>query len=159
MIRAQKQALRRPSVLEGISQNQNYKEIADKVGVNQIDIFRDVNTMRFNKDPGLVEAQRMGHAKRKKEQVLWSESLEEKFIKMTGKSIQEKSFENMVFHYKPELLIVLESGDFETGIKKLSLNTRRALVKAGLLNKEHTDITQKALDHLLAQILEIKTYV
>ena len=159
MRRDQKQALRRPSVLEGISQNQNYKEIADKLGVNKIDIYRDVNTMRFNKDPDLVEAQRMGQAKKQKEQVLWSESLEEKFIKMTGMTIQEKSFENMVFHYKPELLIVLESEDFETGIKKLSLNTRRALVKAGLLNKKHTDITQTALDHLLAQILEIKTYV
>jgi len=129
------------------------------MGVNKIDIYRDVNTMRFNKDPDLIEAQRMGQAKKQKEQVLWSESLEEKFIKMTGKSIQEKSFENMVLHYKPELLIILESKDFETGIKKLSQNTRRVMVKVGLLNKNNADITQKALDQLLAQILEIKTHV
>ena len=159
MNRKQRQTLRRPSILEGISHNLNYKEIADKLGVNQNDIYRDVNTKRNKKDPDLIEAQGMGQAEKQKEQILWSESIEEKFIKMTGKSIQEKSFENMVFHYKPELLIILESKDFETGIKKLSINTRRAMVKVGLLNKNNADITQKALDQLLAQILEIKTHV
>ncbi len=157
MVDKQKQALRRPAVLEGISQNQTIKDIALKLGVTQLHIYRDINSMRYYRDPDFIKAQRMGQVTRKKEKALRVESLEEKFTKMTGKSIQEKSFENMVFHYKPELLIVLESGDFETGIKKLSLNTRRALVKAGLLNKKHTEITQKALDHLLAQILGIKT--
>ena len=157
MINKQKQALRRPMVLEGISQNQTYKEIAFKLDVNEADIFRDISTMRFNKDPGLFKAQRMRQDIRKKKQELWSKTLEDKFTKMTGMTIQEKSFENMVFHYKPELLIVLNSEDFEAGIKKLPINTRRALVKAGLLNSKHTEITKEALDHCLTHILGIKT--
>ena len=159
MINKQKQALRRPAVLEGISQNQTYKEIAFKLDVNEADIFRDISTMRFNKDPGLFNAQRMRQDIRKKKQELWSKTLEDKFTKMTGMTIQEKSFENMVDYYKPELLIILSSRDSATEIKKLPLTTRRALLKAGLLNSKHTEITQKALDHLLAQIIGIKTNV
>ena len=62
----------------------------------------------------------------------------------------------MVHFYKPELLFVLRGNDPEMEIKKLSINTRRALLKAGLLNSRYTEITKKTLDYLRVQNDEIK---
>jgi len=157
MVNKEKRALRRPAILKGISQNQPYKEIADKLEVSPLYIYRDINSMRYARDPDLIEAQRMGISKKREKQALRSKTLEEDFSNMTGMSIKEKSFENMVHFYKDELMFVLGGVGSNVEIKKLPLNTRRAMMKAGLLNWKHTEITQKALDYVLAQILEMKS--
>ena len=58
---------------------------------------------------------------------------DERFHIMTGKTFQEKNFENMINFYKSELRVIYRSRDERVGISGLSKNVRKTL--------KHNDIT------------------
>ena len=141
---------RRQALLEGISQNLNYNEIAVQLGVRRGDLLKDVKAMRRSRDPDLRDAQRNGQAMVEKEKRSASKQREERFYYMTGMTLQEKSFQNMVYFFKPELMTILRSGDREAAIRNLPKSTRRTMMHNGILTKRNRpEITQQARDQLL----------
>jgi len=69
---------------------------------------------------------------------------------MTGMTLHEKSFQNMVHFYKSELMTILRSGDHEAAIRNLPNSTRRTLMHNGILTKRNKpQITQQAQNQLL----------
>ena len=74
----------------------------------------------------------------------------ERFLSMTGITIQEKSFHNMINFNKHELLKILKSKDQHIAISKLPKNTRKTLENNGIITKvwRKSEITLKTLDYL-----------
>jgi hypothetical protein len=141
---------RRQSLLDGISQNLNYTEIAAQLGVRRGDLLSDVKAMRRSRDPDLLDAQRKGQASVDEGKQHVSKRREERFYNMTGMTLHEKSFQNMVIFYKTELMTILKSGDREAAIRNLPKSTRRALIHNGILTKRNRpEITQQARDQLI----------
>lgn len=146
----EEQEKRRQALLDGISQNHSYKEMAAKLGVRRGDLMRDLKAMRRNGDPDLREAQRIGKAKTNEEKRLVSRRQEERFLNMTGLTLKEKSFQNMIHFHKHELMNILRSGDREAAIRGLSKSTRRTLIHNGILtDRSKPEITQQAREQLL----------
>jgi len=140
---------RRQVILRGISQNLNYTEIAIQLGVKRGDLINDIKAMRRSGDPELRDAQRVRQAKESGDNKSVSNNRDERFLSMTGLTINEKSFQNMVEFFKPEIMAILNSRDPEAAIRKLSGSTRRAMINNGILIKRtKPDISQQARDHL-----------
>lgn len=140
---------RRETLLEGISRNLSYAEIAARLGVRRGDVLNDVKAMRRDRDPSLRDAQRARQTRADEEKQLVSQRLEERFHRMTGMTLHEKSFRNMVHFYKTEIMTVLRSDDREDAVRSLPKSTRRTLMNNGILTKRKPEITQRARDQLL----------
>jgi hypothetical protein len=141
---------RRQALLNGIRQNLKYREIATQLGVRRGDLIKEVRVMRQSRDLDLRDAQRIGQAKVNEEKRSTSKRREERFYGMTGMTLPEKSFQNMVYFYKPELMTILRSRDHEAAIRNLPNSTRRTLMHNGILTKRNKpQITQQALERLL----------
>lgn len=141
---------RRQALLNGIRQNHSYKEMAAKLGIRRGDLLRDLKAMRRSGDPELRDAQRIGQAKINEEKRLVSGRLEERFLNMTGMTLKEKSFQNMVHFHQHELINILRSGDREAAIRGLPKSTRRTLIHNGILtDRNKPEITQQAREQLL----------
>lgn len=124
--------------------------MAAKLGIRRSDLIRDLKAMRRNGDPDLLEAQRIGKARTKEEKRLLSKRQEDRFQNMTGMSLKEKSFQNMIHFHKHELMNILRSGDSEAAIRDLPKSTRRTLIHNGILTKRNKpEITQQAREQLL----------
>lgn len=141
---------RREALLEGISQNLNLTELAASLGVRRGALVRDVKTMRRRSDPGFLEAQRLAQVRVDSEKRSVSEGHETRFKQMTGMSIGEKTFLNMVFFYRSEILSILSSGDRVTAIRDLPSSVRRTLVHNKILvNRVNPEISKRARDALI----------
>jgi len=141
---------RRQTLLEGISQNLNYTEIAVQLGVRRGDLLRDLRAMRHSRDQGLRDAQRTAQVKVSAEKQVVSIRRDERFHAMTGMTLQEKTFQNMIHYYKSELMAILRSGNPEAAIRRLPQSTRRTLMHNGILTKRNRpQITLQARDQLL----------
>jgi hypothetical protein len=140
---------RRQVLLNGISQNIKYTELAALLGVRRRELITEVKTLQRNRDPDLEKARRLGQAKKRKEELAASRKREENFYEMTGMTFQEKSFQNMVYFFKRELLTIVRSRDQEAAIRNLPKSTRRTMVHNGILIKRKSnEITQKAVNQL-----------
>jgi len=140
---------RRQALLKGISQNLRYTVIAAQLGVRRSELIADVKAMQRIGDLDLRDAQSLGQAKNNKEKQSTSKIRDEKFYDMTVMTFHEKSFQNMVYFFKRELLTILRSKDHEAAIRKLPKSTRRTMIHNGILKKRNsTGITQKAINQL-----------
>jgi hypothetical protein len=60
----------------------------------------------------------------------------QEFLEMTGISLEEKNFRNMVDYYKPLLIEIIEARDESDAIMVLPRNDRKTMVKNGLITGE-----------------------
>jgi hypothetical protein len=140
----------RQTILNGISKNLKLSEISTQLGVKRGDLQKYIKAMRRSRDTDLFDAQRIRQAKVDEEKQLVSKRRQERFYNMTGMTLHEKSFQNMVYFYKSELMNILKSRDQESAIRSLSKCTRRTLIHNGILTKgSKTEISQQALNQLL----------
>ena len=148
---------RRLIILKGISQDLKHSEIAAQLGVNQWVIISDLKFMRYNGDPELKQAEKSQeqirtkkHSVPTKEKTYFTQN--ERFLKMTGMTIQEKTFRNMIDFNKHELLKILKSEDQHAAIIKLSSSIRKTLKKNGIITKRWQDneITDRAQEYLIS---------
>lgn len=141
---------RRPVILEGLSRNLKTSEIASQLGVKKWVIKRDIRKMRYNRNPKLKQAYKT--ADEAKEENIRSNAsrAETRFQDMTGMTLEEKTFLNMLHYYKPELMKILGSNDENQAINKLASSTKRCLKKHGIINTgwKESEITPKALKYL-----------
>ncbi|OGD52480.1 hypothetical protein A3K81_02710 [Candidatus Bathyarchaeota archaeon RBG_13_60_20] len=141
---------KRQTLLEGISQNLNYTEIAAQLGVRRGDLLRDLRAMRHSRDTGLRDAQRTAQAQVSAEKQVVSIRRDERFHAMTGMTLQEKTFQNMVHYYKAEITAILRSSDPENAIRRLPQSTRRTLMHNGILTKRNRpQITAQARSQIV----------
>lgn len=141
---------RREALLDGISQNLSFKELASRLGIRRGTLVRDIRAMRWSNDPGLLEAQRLAQDRVDEEKESVSVVQEARFLRMTGMSIGDKTFENMVFFYRSEILRILNSGDSVAAIRDLPSGVRKTLLHNKILvNRVRPEISKRARDALL----------
>ena len=146
---------RRHIILKGISQDLKHSVISDQLGANRWVIGSDIKFMRRNGDLGLKQAEKAQAQVREKKVLLIKEKQEhfkqnERFLSMTGITLQEKSFRNMIDYNKRELLKILKSKDQHAALIKLPTNIRKTLKRHGIItNKWHdNEITERAEEYL-----------
>jgi hypothetical protein len=122
---------RRMMILRGIDQGHTSIEIAAEMGVGKWMVLKDLRAMNYNKDPELKQAylDKETRANANKQ----SQIIDERFYSMTGMTIQEKNFENMINYYKAELKRICESKDECIAIMGLSSVVRNALRRNKIL--------------------------
>jgi len=130
---------RRLTILKGISQDLKYSEIAAQLGINRWTLLNDVRLMRRNRGPGLRDAENARDAIRtEKSMRLKAERVyvkqEELFLSMTGMTLQEKTFRNMIDFYRSELMAMMKAEDQGDAIMVLPKVDRRTMLHNGILN-------------------------
>jgi len=126
---------RRLNILDGINEGFAYSKIADKLGVHLWVVMSDLKRMRHNRDPELKQAFSKAQelVKAKKQSV--ASRPDERFHHMTGMSLKEKTFSNMMSFYEPELVKILESKSECDAIRELPKSVRRTLKHNGIIVK------------------------
>jgi hypothetical protein len=146
---------RRHIILKGISQDLKHSMISDQLGVNRRVLKSDIKFMRLNGDYGLKQAEKAQTQAREKKVLLLT--MEKKHFKenkrfqgMTGITLQEKSFRNMIDFNKRALLKILRSKDQQAAIVKLPTNLQKTLRRHGIITEKWHDneITMRAEEYL-----------
>jgi hypothetical protein len=111
--------------------------------------------MRYNGDLGLIQAEKAQEQVQEKKVLLLSKDMihvkqNERFLGMTGITLKEKSFRNMIDFNKYDLLKILKSDDQHVAIHKLSKNIQKSLKRNGIITKRWQDneITERAQEYL-----------
>lgn len=146
---------RRPIILEGITRDLKLSEISTRLGATLGIIKNDIIFMRRKGDLGLVQAEKAQTQVREEKVLLLAEDRvhfkhNERFLGMTGLTLQEKSFRNMIDFNRPELLKILNSENQNTAISSLPKSVRRTLKHNGIITSgwHKCEITLKTLDYL-----------
>jgi transcriptional antiterminator len=148
---------RRLIILKGLSQDLTYSEIASQLGVNRWVIMTDLKLMRKNGDPEYKTAKKVQEKIRaKKRETLDKDKIHikynERFLRMTGMTIQEKTFINMIEFYRPELIEIINSKDQHTAIMKLPKSVRNTLNNNGIITQgwHEVEVSSEACNYLLS---------
>ncbi len=144
------QKKRRPVILEGLSRNLKTSEIASQLGVNKWVIKRDIQSMRYNRNPKLKQAYKTADEAKEENTRSSANRAETRFKDMTGMTLEEKTLLNMLHYYRPELLKILGSNDENHAINKLASSTKRCLKKHGIIvtGWKDSELTPKAREYL-----------
>jgi hypothetical protein len=141
---------RRPKILDGIMKDLKHSEIADRIGVNRWVVMNDLRMMRHNGDLELKRAEEVQQQIKMRNQSRSAKARNDRFLRMTGMTLQERSFRNMIEFYRPELIGILKSKDQNNAIFKLPKSTRRPLTRNGIITKgwHNREITPDARKYL-----------
>ena len=142
---------RRPIILEGIGRGLNHSEIAAQLGVNRWVIMNDLRLMQSSGDPELKQAQEAQEQIRVMKQSVSAHARNERFLRMTGMTLQEKSFRNMIDFNRHELMKILNSKDQNAAIMKLPKSVRKPLMRNGIITSgwHSREITSHAREYLI----------
>lgn len=154
---------RRLIILEGISQDLGHSEISAQLGANRWVVRSDIKYMQRNDDLGLRLAKEDQTQIREKKALLLTEETRQfkqnqRFQSMTGITLQEKSFRNMIDYNRHDLLLILRSDDQNAEIFKLSSSIQKTLKKNGIITKRWKDneITERAQEYLTIKNLTLE---
>lgn len=142
---------RRLIILRGIGSDHTNIEIAAEMGIRKWVVLRDLRAMNYNKDPELKQAYLDKEIRANSNKQSQINLRDERFHNMTGMTIQEKNFQNMINYYKAELQRIYESQDECTAITGLSRDIRKTLKHNEILTGHRGKIrlTAKARDYIL----------
>ena len=142
---------RRLIILEGIKGGIEKSEIAAKLGVPPWVVRRDLKKMRYNRDPELKKAYRKAQERVQAKKQRITTSLGERFQRMTGMTFKEKTFNNMMSFYKPELRKILKAENECAAIRDLPNSVRKTLKRNGIIAQgwKTPEITAHAREHLI----------
>ncbi|MBN2334921.1 hypothetical protein JXL21_05135 [Candidatus Bathyarchaeota archaeon] len=132
-INIQEQETRRLDILDGINGGYANSEIAVKLGVPLWVVRRDLKRMRHNRDPELKQAYRKAEEQVQAEKQSIASLPDERFQRMTGMTFKEKTFNNMMSFYRPELRKILEAENECAAIRDLSDSVRKTLKRNGII--------------------------
>ena len=139
---------RRLIILEGINEGLTNDKIAAKLGVKSYVVKRDLNVMKYSKDPELKRARDKGKEKQKVEKLKASKAhvIEEKFHLMTGVTFKEMTFSNMMTFYEPEIRKILKAEKQSGAISCLPKSVSKTLRRNGIIapGGKTLIVTQKA---------------
>jgi hypothetical protein len=141
---------RRLVILRGIGQDLTNLEIAEKMDIRIGVVKRDLQAMKYVRDPELIQAYSDKKKRALKIRQKPSKERNERFKLMTGMTFQKKNFENMVSYYRPELIKILRSKDENAAIMGLSKSVQRTLVRNEIIDgfTHRRQISFKARNYL-----------
>ena len=141
---------RREIILRGIDQDHSTNEIAEEIGVRKWMVLNDLRAMNYSKDPKLKQAYIDKETRAHAGQLTITNQRDERFRKMTGKTFQEKNFENMISYYRAELDTIYRSEDEFAAITHLSDGTRKTLKRNEILTgfRRMLKLSEKARSYL-----------
>jgi transposase len=144
----QDQDKRKPAIIKGISRNMKISEIASRLQVHRWMILKDIKSMKRNRDPDLKKAYKTARERKIKKSVAYR--AENRFRDMTGMTLKERTFINMLHYHRSELLKVLKSDDENQAIQKLSSSVKRCLKNNGIITPGwgEFEITSEAREYL-----------
>ncbi len=96
------------AILEGISRNMKPSEIASKLSVGKWVVVKDIKKMRYQRNSELEKAYETAKKRRKNKTKPIAVRAEKRFKEMTGMSLEEKTFINMLHFHKTDLLEILD---------------------------------------------------
>jgi hypothetical protein len=148
-----KQAKRQTAIIEGISRNLKPSEIASRLSVGKWVVVKDIKKMRYQRNSELEKAYETAEERRKNKIKPIAVRAEKRFKEMTGMSLEEKTFINMLYFHKTDLLEILESKDENEAIQRLPSSTRRCLKKHEIITSGWGDsgINEKVREYLSDQ--------
>jgi hypothetical protein len=151
IIEVQEQNKRQTKIIEAIGRNMKISEIASDLKVSKWIILNDIKKMKYYKDPKLIQAYQIAKNGRNPKTISKATSAENKFQDMTGMTLKEKTFLNMLHYYKPELLKIINSKDENLAIHKLSSSVKRCLKKHDIIKQrwKQSEITTSARKYLM----------
>jgi len=146
----QERQKRRQVILDGISQDIKQTDIAAQLGVSRWVIKNDIKYMRINRDPDLKSAIEGREQVRAEKRPDLASASEARFKSMTGMTLKEKSFRNMIDFYKPSLKAIMKAKDQNAAIMKLPKSARGPLVRNGIITKgwHGREITSDAREYM-----------
>jgi len=142
MIKSIEHEKRRLIILEGINGGIENSEIAAKLGVPPWVVRRD---------PELKKAYRKAQERVQAKKQRSTTSLAKRFQRMTGMTFKEKTFNNMMSFYKPELTKILNAENECAAIRDLPNSVRKTLKRNGIIAQgwKTPEITEHAREHLI----------
>jgi hypothetical protein len=146
----QEQETRRLDILKGIVGGFANSKIAAKLGVPLWVVRRDLKRMRHNRDPELKQAYREAQEQVQANKQSIAGLPDERFHRMTGMTFKEKTFNNMMSFYRPELRKILEAENECAAIRELPNSVRKTLKRNGIIAQgwKVPKITAHARAHL-----------
>ena len=99
-------------------------------------VKRDLNVMRRRKDPELKKAYKKARERVLAKKLAVSNRPGEKFQRMTGMTFKEKTFNNMMSFYGPELRKILKAESEGDAIRELSNSVRKTLKRNGIITNK-----------------------
>ena len=151
-------AARRLIILEGLNVGLSNEKIAKKLGVNPGTVRKDVKRMKRGQDQDLKRAQTNALEKSLAEKEKHRNRLGERFKRLTGMTFQEKTFNNMMSFYEPEIRKVMKAKNQDVAIRGLPSSVVKTLKRNGIIAPgwKTPQVTQKARNHLVkARLLKI----
>jgi hypothetical protein len=124
---------RRLIILEGINEGIENSEIAANLGVPLWVVRRDLKKMRYNRDLELKKAYRKAKERVQAKKQTTANSRGKRFHRMTGMTFKEKTFNNMMSFYKPELTKILKAENECAAIRDLPKSVRKTLKRNGII--------------------------
>ena len=143
-------AARRLTILDGINGGITRLKIAEKLGVPRSVVNQDLSRMQRIKDPELKKAYGKARERVQAKKLAVSNRPGEKFQRMTGMTFKEKTFNNMMSFYGPELSKILKSENEYDAIRELSKSVRKTLKRNGIIAKvrKNSELTRLARTYL-----------
>jgi transposase len=144
------QEARRMGIINGINNGIPCSKIAAKLGVRLRVIKSDIKRMRHDRDPALKKAYLKAEERVQSEKRKQANLPDERFQMMTGMTLKEKTFRNMLSFYKPELMEIIRSENESEAIGKLSNSVKRTLKHNGIIIQgwKTPEISELARKHL-----------
>ena len=131
----QEQEIRRLTILKGINDGFTRLQIAEKLCVRPWIVTTDLIRMKRNRDPELKQAYITANEIFQAKKLKRANRHDDRFRLMTGMTLKEKTFNNMMSYYKPELRKIINSKDETVAIRSLSKSVRKTLNNNGILLK------------------------
>ena len=141
---------RRLVILEGLNNGLTNEKIAEKLEIHPRMIRRDLSRMQHSRDPELKQAlinarEKIAAAKEKA-----ANRQDEQFKSNTGMTFKEKTFNNMMQFYGPEIKKIMKAKNQDEAIRDLPNSVIRTLKRNGIIAPgwKTPQVTQKAIFHL-----------
>lgn len=149
----QEQETRRLNIIDGVNEGFGNTKIAAKLGVPLWTVIGDLKKMRHNRDTELQQAYSNAAEQVQVNKRLTANIPEERFHHMTGMSLMEKTFNNMMSFYEPELRKILKSENESDAIRELPDSVRKTLKHNGIIAQgwKTPEITKHARLHLTSK--------
>ena len=134
-ISIQEQETRRITILKGINDGLTSTQIAEKLCVRPWVVTKDLIRMKRSRDSDLKQAYITAKEMFQAKKLSRANRHDDRFHLLTGMTLKEKTFNNMMSYYKPELMKIINSNDECAAIRCLSKSVRKTLNNNGILLK------------------------
>lgn len=140
----------RLAIIKWIAVGSKVPAIAFNLGVAASVVKNKIRVMRYLQDENLKDAEKTAYKIHINKTSPAASAGSKRFLAMTGLTFQEKTFDNMIHLYRPELLRVLRAKNQYEAIMRLPKSVRNTLRNNKIVSRSGKDqvVTAEAREHL-----------